>query len=146
VKKPLTLACLLLLLSIFMLPALAEEEGEKTPPQESISRALPATQLLTLRLFEGGETHAFTMTVASRNFSMSLGEKNISLRGRLWEHGDGDRILDYTLEFTQWIDGQPGKQRSGSTWNGSTYIEDGKPVEIVRFLNGAFSLELKTLD
>ena len=145
-NKPITLACLLLLLSIFMLPAMAEEEGEKPPVQDSMSRALPATQLLTLRLFDGGETHTFTMTVASRNFSMSLGEKNVSLRGRLWEHGDNGQILDYTLEFTQWIDGQTGKQRSGSTWNGSTYIEDAKPVEIVRFLNGAFSLELKTLD
>ena len=122
-------------------------DTEPDTNQSSMTMALPQTHLLTLTLSEGGETFAFSMTVATRHFSMNLGEKSISLRGRMWQ-GEGDtQLLDYTLEFTQWVKGsENSRQRSGSTWNGSTHLTVGRPVEIATFLGGSFSLRLDAQD
>jgi hypothetical protein len=109
-----------------------------------MAMALPKTHSVTLTLKEGGETYAFSMMVASRHFAMNLGDKNIALRGRLWNGEGGSQLLDYTLEFTQWVSGpETGKQRRGSTWNGSTHLNNGVPVEIATFLNGSFTVSLE---
>ena len=98
-----------------------------------------------ITLIEGGETYAFSMTVASRHFSMNLGDKHIAFRGRLWQGQGGGELLDYTLEFTQFVKGQETlEHRRGSTWNGSTHLQSGKPVEIATFLNGSFTVRLET--
>lgn len=138
----LLLACLLLMATQPSLLLAGSDDAE----HQSKTMALPATHLFTLTLTEGGATHTFSMTVASRHFSMNLGEKNIAFRGRLWDGERGRQLLDYRLEFTQWIEGDQGKQRRGSTWNGSAHLDSGKPVEIATFIAGSFTVELETLD
>ena len=120
-----------------------EDEGSRS----SKMMALPKTQRLTLTLTEKGQDYAFSMTVASRHFSMHLGDKNIALRGRLWQGPSGSELIDYTLEFTQWIDAEDGAgTRRGSTWNGSAHLQTGRTLEIADFLDGSFSIRLDEID
>ncbi len=133
----------LILLNLTFSPVLAAGEKEDEAANSSMTMALPETHVLTLTLIEGGETYAFSMTVASRHFSMNLGDKHIALRGRLWQGPGGGELLDYTLEFTQFVKGQETlEHRRGSTWNGSTHLRYGEPVEIATFLNGSFTVRL----
>lgn len=132
-------------LALLAAPTLSEEEGKKSS-RTSMSTALSKTHVFTLTLEEDGQKYDFSLALASRHFTMNLGEKNIRLRGQLWQQEDGREMLDYTLEFTQWVSQDSGgRQRSGSTWRGSAYLRDGQLVEIVRFLNGSFSVELSAL-
>ena len=135
-----------LILCLVGLPAtLAAEDGDK--PKSTPGTALPLTHRFTLTLVEGDDSSVFSQTVASRNFSMHLGEKNIAFSGRLWSLADGRQMLEYSLELTQWVDSEAGgRQRRGSTWKGSTHLETGQAVEVVRFLSGSFALQIDALD
>ena len=126
-----------------LVAAAADEEKSNSTP----GTALPTTHRFTLTLVEGDETSDFSITVASRNFSLSLGEKNVAFTGRLWKLADGRDLLEYSLDYTQWIDlEEGGRQRRGSTWRGSAYLENGRPVEVVNFLSGSFSLRIDAID
>lgn len=134
----------LILLSLTLSPVLVAGEKEDEGANSSMAMALPKTHKLTLTLVEAGETSSFTMTIASRHFSMNLGDKHIALRGRLWQGPGGGELLDYTLEFTQFVKVQETlEHRRGSTWNGSTHLRSGEPVEIATFLNGSFTVRLE---
>ena len=138
-----TLLLPLLPMSLIFSPTLVAGEKDDEGARSAMTMALPETHVLTLTLIEGGESYAFSMTVASRHFSMNLGDKHIAFRGRLWQGQGGGELLDYTLDFTQFVKGQETlEHRRGSTWNGSTHLRSGKPVEIATFLNGSFTVRL----
>ena len=135
---------ILLLIGIAGPPALAAEDDQEARP--STSSPLDTTYRFVLTLTEGDTTHDFSISVVSRHFTMNLGEKAISFRGRLWPAKSGRERLEYSLEHTQWLESDgKGRQRSGSTWQGSVYLEAGRPVEIISFLGGSFTVEMEPL-
>ena len=80
-----TLLLPLLPMSLIFSPTLVAGEKDDEGARSAMTMALPETHVLTLTLIEGGESYAFSMTVASRHFSMNLGDKHIAFRGRLWQ-------------------------------------------------------------
>ena len=137
----------LTLLAVWSPLAAAAGDKDDEGSRSSKMTALSETHRLTLTLTEKGQDYAFSMTVASRHFSMHLGDKNIALRGRLWQDSSGRELIDYTLEFTQWVVADDSAStRRGSTWNGSAHLQAGRTVKIADFLDGSFSIRLDELD
>jgi hypothetical protein len=134
-----------LLALLFGVTAQAQtDRPEKDCAASDPTAPLAATKLLTLVLDEKDQTASFSMTVASRRFSLALGDRNIRLRGELRQVDRGREILDYTLQFTRMeIDEDGIRQRIGNEWRGSTFLSDDRTVEIATFLDGSFSLHWK---
>jgi hypothetical protein len=145
-KTRFSLACLAVLSCMLAVAARAANDSESEPAAQKVL-ALPATELFTLTLVEDGTTHEYSMTVAARHFSLNLGDKEVSFRGRIWQHpADAHRLLEFTIEYHRWVDAEPGRRRVASAWSGSTELAGKGPIDIVRFPRGAFSVRLEPVE